>query len=320
MSFIPSSAASSATSPSITGASSLLPLLAQTSSLSLQISQTRVGTALLAQLLESSVINPHHPTHAQQHLDFDGQEAPPDTPGRRVDKLPFADIVGMVRDAPAAVRSLPIVAVESFQKGGENVGLVPHRYSVITITHPHDGPPTFMKLHLRAVGENVPVLTAELSDDRSALIRPCDRRLAALELSPGHPVQGGPSLDALAQLLDIIQQRVGRYDVHGRNCLWLADLVLFGSALKFSKHWLAEGRISPDQPIRQYLRGEIDVLAATTQCFLPPGLPWWLGNVYAALGKTFGAFNMHDEVANVVREWKDYLAAAPLNYALLGVA
>ncbi|TBU42911.1 hypothetical protein BD309DRAFT_961902 [Dichomitus squalens] len=319
MSFISSSAASLATSPSITGASSLLPLLAQTSSLSLQISQTRAGTALLAQLLESSVINPHHPTHAQQHLDLDSQEAPPHTSSRRVDKLPFADLVRMIRDAPATVRSLPIVAVESFQKGGENAGLITHRYSVVAIMHPHGGPPTFMKLHLRAVGVNVPVLTAELSDDRSALIRPCDRRLAALELSPGHPVQDGPSLDALAKLLDIIQRRVVRYELFGRNCFWLADLVLFGSALKFRKHWLAEGRIFPDQPIWQYLRGEIDVLAATTQCFLPLGLPWWLRIVYAALRGTVWAFNMDAEVAIVVSEWEDYLAAAPPNYALLGV-
>ena len=85
----------------------------------------------------------------------------------------------------------------------------------------------------------------------------------------------------------------------------------------FSKHWLTEGRISPDQPIRQYLRGEIDVLAATTQCFLPPGLPWWLGNVYSALGKTFGGLNMQEEVASAVREWKDYVEASPPNSSLL---
>ena len=231
----------------------------------------------------------------------------------RVDKFPFSGFVPLVHNAPPALRARPVTAIESYQKTGENVGLVPHRYSILTVHHPHGGS-TYMKLQLRAIGSTLmPILTAELADDRSALIRPHDRRLAALEITtPGaHAARDGPSLDALAGLLDIIRKRAGRYDPRSRNCLWLADLVLFGSTMKFKDVWLGEGRVFPDWPMRKYLRGEIGVLAASAQCFLPEGAPGWMGIAYGALGHVFGGFDMQREVEDVVGKWQDYMDAAP---------
>ena len=89
----------------------------------------------------------------------------------------------------------------------------------------------------------------------------------------------------------------------------LADLVLFGAALKFREHWLAAGCLFPEASIGPFLRGEIDVMTATAQCFMPPGVPW-LGNVTAALGRIVGVFDMQHEVTDVVEKWRDFLAAA----------
>ena len=238
---------------------------------------------------------------------FDTQFTP-NVPLGRADKFPFVDLVSLVRNSPSDLRALPITAIESYQKGGEKAGPVPHRYSIVTIQGPSGGS-TYLKLQLRAVEETLEsILTAELADDRSGLVRPCDRRLAALELAPEHAARG-PSLDALAELLDIIQKRTGRYDPHSRNCLWLADLVFFASAMKFKDVWLAEGRIFPDWPIRAFMRGDLDVLAASTQCFLPEGAPGWMGIAYGALGRVFGGFDMQREVEVVVGKWREHMTS-----------
>ncbi|KAI1797093.1 hypothetical protein LXA43DRAFT_1147888 [Ganoderma leucocontextum] len=147
------------------------------------------------------------------------------------------------------------------------------------------GGSTYLKLQLRNVEDTLAsILTAELADDRTGLVHPHDRRLAALELPPA----AGPSLDALTELLDIFDKRAGKYDPCSRNCLWLADLVLFSSTMKLREVWLTKGRISPDWAIRKCLQGEIDVLAVSTQCFLPDGVPGWIGIAYGALGRGRG--------------------------------
>ncbi|KAM5539237.1 hypothetical protein V8D89_007110 [Ganoderma adspersum] len=275
-SFISSSAASSLTSSSVSGASSLVTLL-----------------------MPPSI-----------HLPEPSKSSSLVVPLGRADKFPFVDFVSLVRNASPSLRALPVAAIESYHKGGEKAGPVPHRYAVVTVQHPQ-GRSTYLKLQLRAVEETLEsILTAELADDRSGLIRPCDRRLAALELAPEHG-GGGPSLDALAELLDIIQKRTGRYDPHSRNCLWLADLVFFGSAMRFKEAWLAEGRIFPNWPIRGFMRGELDVLAASTQCFLPEGAPGWMGIAYGALGRVFGGFDMQREVEVVVGMWREHMDAVP---------
>ena len=73
-----------------------------------------------------------------------------------------------------------------------------------------------------------------------------------------------------------------------------------------------QGRLSPSGPLRAYLHGETDVLAASTQCFLPEGVPWWLGGLYGVVGRAFGAFDMHREVEEVVGMWASFLPAEPL--------
>ncbi|PIL35296.1 hypothetical protein GSI_02021 [Ganoderma sinense ZZ0214-1] len=311
--------ASSLTSSSLSGASSLVLLLLRKSSTlppkPPKPSMARLLANTIAQFLKNFYRSAPPHNSIDKHLvpvTHGGQET------GRADKFPFAHFVFLVRNAPDSIRALPITAIESYQKGGENTGQVPHRYSIVTIQH-HHGRSTYLKLQLRAVEHtHTSVLTAELADSHSALVRAQDRRLAALELTPPKPQPGGavcrgPSLDALAELLDIIQQRAGRYDACSRNCLWLADLVLFGSAVKFREAWLgAEGRLWPDWPLRKYLRGEMDVLAASTQCFLSEHAPRWIAFAYGALGNVFGGFNMQREVEEVVGKWRGYMDAVPV--------
>ena len=343
MSFLPSSAASSVNTPSIAGWSSLLPLLSQSSTLALEFVQTPEGAAFLAKVLEGS-LDPAHPSYIP-HTATSSEKEPTAAQGlgsQRADKLPFSHFVRLIRGASPTIRALPVITIESYQHGGKNAGLLPHRYSLLTILHPTGGPPTYIKLHMRAIQDTLAsVLTAELADDRAALVRPTDRRLAAL--SSTSTTQGpqdqnldlaqGPSLDALAALLDIIDKRVGKYDVHARNCLWLADLVLFGCARKFRAHWLGltDGSESeskrraqctwfPDGAVGAYLRGEADVMTATARCFLPEGWPWWLGNACAVLGTAVGAFDMQHEVEDVVGKWRDFVGAAVPQAAGVGVA
>ncbi|KAM5539238.1 hypothetical protein V8D89_007111 [Ganoderma adspersum] len=304
VSFISSSAACSSTSSSLAGASSLVHLLVQSSACPPKPSITGLGEKLITIFLK-------HFSSVPSHGSFDKDDTPMSV---RPHKFLFPELVSTVRNVPLELRTLPVTAIESYQKGGENASLVPHRYAIITIQLPHGGS-TYKKIQLQvAAGEPEAVLTAKLADDRSALVRPGDRRLAALEHtpSPARPTQRGPSLDALAELLDIIYKRTGRYEPCSRNCLWLADLVFFGCAMKFRKVWLAEGRFWPDSPIRRYLGGEIDVLAASAQCFLPEGAPGWMGIVYAALGRVFGAFSMQREVEEVVGKWQEYMEAVPV--------
>ena len=215
-----------------------------------------------------------------------------------------------MRNASLSHRALPITAIETYHMGGEKAGAVPHRYSVVTILHPH-GYSTYVKLQLQVFQPNPKsILTAELADDRSSLIRSCDHRLAALELAPQHD-GGGPSLDALAKLLDIIQKRAGRYDPYSRNCLWLADLAFFARAMKFKDLWLAKGRVFPEWPIKNYMHGKIEVLAASNQCFVDEGAPGLMGVVGVTLLRMFGGLDVQREVEEVVGEWRGYVEAIP---------
>lgn len=72
--------------------------------------------------------------------------------------------------------------------------------------------------------------------------------------------------------------------------------------------WLSEGRIWPYWPIRRYLGGEIDVLAASAQCFPACRSTGMNGNcTCGALVRVFGAFSMHRKVEEVVGKWRDYM-------------
>ena len=112
MSFIPSSAASSATKSSISGNSSLIPLLAPASTLSLDFAQTPEGAAFLASLVKAA-LDSHYPARAP---DLEGSEEKKSAlKANRADKLPFSDFVRLFRNAAPEIRTLPIPAIESFQ-------------------------------------------------------------------------------------------------------------------------------------------------------------------------------------------------------------
>ena len=83
-------------------------------------------------------------------------------------------------------------------------------------------------------------------------------------------------------------------------------------ALKFREVWLSGGWIWPNLPFRRRLRGEIDVLAASAQCFLAEGALGWMGVVYAALVRAFSAFSMQREVEEVVGKWREYMEVVPV--------
>ena len=124
----------------------------------------------------------------------------------------------------------------------------------------------------------------------------------------------GPSLDALAGLLERVSARVGRgYSVMGRDHVWLGELLVFAVARRFAAHWRA-GEVRPREPMGRYVRGEVGALAAATEAKVQgEGARWF---AHAGLTAVRGIqmfftqldrdrFLMHDdEIAEVVAQWE----------------
>lgn len=76
------------------------------------------------------------------------------------------------------------------------------------------------------------------------------------------------TLEDLANLLTLVLDMWGGYDLLTRNCYWSTALLLFGIARRFSKEWPA---MEP-QCLREYADGERDENSALTQIIVPqPG-------------------------------------------------
>lgn len=132
-----------------------------------------------------------------------------------------------------------------------------------------------------------------------------------------------PTLGALTSLLDIADKHlaVRPYSVLGYNCFWMTDMLFYTLARRYAAHWLATGHLTPDAPLRQYLRGEVGALQTAIACATPnEAARWWgqlAGNVVRGIQVVLtqnsgpGRFVMHDaEVAEWGREWDEVEKAA----------
>lgn len=250
--------------------------------------------------------------------------------------LTFPEFVDIIRAAPLALRSLPITCIDRFEKKGMNIlGAFGHHYVVVTVLLP-DARPTYVRFDLFSLAggggswEGPCSLRVRMSDKFDTLSKPGPSLLAQISRTP---IPGkasgegwhGPSLDALATLLHVIDGRVGRgYGPFGRNCWWMADLLVFGMARKFSGHWLegpGEGKLVPEGTLRRYMRGEIGMLHAGVECSGVPPDPIARGIVHGfgfiirgiqtlATRNDRDRFVMHDdEIAEVLGAFKDFLPA-----------
>ncbi|KAI0671378.1 hypothetical protein C8Q78DRAFT_972920, partial [Trametes maxima] len=127
---------------------------------------------------------------------------------------------------------------------------------------------------------------------------------------------GGPTLDALAFLLDVADARVAAspFGVVGRNCYWLADVLFCCMARGFDVHWLAGCQI-PATPLRRYLLGDAGALEMSIACTMPPNkilrrAIWWGETALRGLQVLVTLYSpnrslMHDdEVADWIRAWE----------------
>ncbi|KAI0719186.1 hypothetical protein C8T65DRAFT_62539 [Cerioporus squamosus] len=249
--------------------------------------------------------------------------------GNRVHPRPacftFSEFAARVRAASTSTRSLPITSVESYEKSSNTGPLrIGHQYVVVTVLHP--GGPTYARFDMflvsdkpEIVWEGPSLFRVKMSDDKAALSRG-RRLLSMVSIGQGQSVATGPSLDALAALVDIIEQRAGReFGLVGRNCAWMNELLTFGMARKFSSHWLSSGQYFPQETMRRWMLGEIGVLSATTDCTHPDPVGRWLaktsGSVVRGLHVLLTQHDQDpflmqdDEMAVVISAWTGYLPA-----------
>ena len=165
------------------------------------------------------------------------------------------------------------------------------------------------------------VLTCQTADDCTAITHN-HPRTCALELTAGADPAGGPSIDALAELLSLVEARVPArgYGALAHNCTWLTDLLVFTFARRFRAHWLARGTLAPEDTFQRYLRGELGVLDAAGEINFPKGGPlrWWARvgagavrgvQVLLTHGDGDGMLMHDDEVAEVERTWQGFMSA-----------
>ncbi|KAI0645496.1 hypothetical protein C8Q79DRAFT_696556 [Trametes meyenii] len=205
----------------------------------------------------------------------------------------------------------PIICIETFKDTSPDSlviqatgGLLGHQYTVATVLLP-DGRTS----HIRADYYATTRLGIMLADDHGALTKG-GHLISRLALPRTCSARNGPTLDALAALLRVAHLRLGNraYDIFGRNCFWMTDLLFYCLARKFSAAWLT-GTATPEEPLRRYLRGEMGVLEAAISSATPdPAARWWAqisGNAVRGIQAFFtqnhpDRFLMHDDE---VKEW-----------------
>ena len=222
-----------------------------------------------------------------------------DDPFEPQDRLTFPQLAAHITRAPARLRALPVTALETFQtRETRTRGLMKHQYVLATVVHPRDSARrTYVRLDMfRGAGSTV------LGGDCVFAVEPSDERAALT----------GHGRDAYTRW----------YDVCGRNCMWMAGLVMSASAKRFREHWLAHGRMVPDDTFRRYMHGKVGALAAGLETTVPDGTARWFANIGLTVmrgvqslltqGATGdGRYLMHDnEVQEVVDEWQGFLDAA----------
>ncbi len=135
----------------------------------------------------------------------------------------FSEFAERVRAASTSTRSLPVTSIESYETPSNPGPLrIGHQYVVATVLHPKG--PTYARFDLFLASDapgiamgGPSLFRVTMSDDKVALTKG-RRLLSMVSIGQGESVTTGPSLDALAALVEIIQQRAGReFGLIGRN-------------------------------------------------------------------------------------------------------
>ncbi|KAI0661814.1 hypothetical protein C8Q70DRAFT_1052122 [Cubamyces menziesii] len=239
--------------------------------------------------------------------------------------ISFRQLAETILAQPLVNRSLPVIAFETLKDTSPlsatvraTLGLMGHQFNIATVLMPNG-----KKTHIRADYYAVPApgcssrLSILLDDDYGRLTT--DSQVLSRVAVPADPKQkrDALTLDTLASLLKVADNRLGSspYDVFGRNCFWLTDLLFYSVARRFSPAWLAEGaELAPRGPLERFLRGGCGVLETAVACGTPDeAARFWARSVGTAIRGIQAFFTrdasdrlmMHDQELDVwIEEWK----------------
>ncbi|KAI0822560.1 hypothetical protein BC628DRAFT_1412271 [Trametes gibbosa] len=244
--------------------------------------------------------------------------------------LPFVKFAECLRAQPDATKIL-ITCCELFKDTSPDsavvratMGALGHQFNVATVTLP-DGRQT----HIRAdyYAEPPPGCSSRLvvacNDNHGELTKHghlISRIAAPTTLRDREcPPDRAPTLRDLGLLLDIAHTRLGNrpYDLLGRNCFWMTDMLFYTFARRHAAYWRA-GTQTPEAPLQRYLREEAGVLETAIACATPDQFARFIageaerergardtGLLHAGGGDQLDRFMMHDqEVAEWIKEWE----------------
>ncbi|KAI0660916.1 hypothetical protein C8Q70DRAFT_752164 [Cubamyces menziesii] len=185
--------------------------------------------------------------------------------------------VETIQSQPLANRDLPVIAFETLQDTSSSSatvratqGLLGHQFNIATVLMPDR-----RKTHIRTDYYAVPPagcpsrLAVLIGDDYRGLTK--DSKLLSRVAVPADPVKyrDAPTIDMLASLLNVADTRLKRvaYDLFGRNCLWMSDLLFYSVVRQYRSAWLAEGaELVPREPLERYMRGRCGIRETAAAC------------------------------------------------------
>lgn len=261
------------------------------------------------------------------NVDYDSEK--PETAAAQ--PLPLSEFTTAIRDAKRYIRSSPITSIEIHQRplsGVLNSTLWGHQYIVATVKLPAGL--TYCRFDVyKNPDANVSDpqglprcdIRVDMSDDyESPSIKDPDSHLiSSLSLtSARQSVAGGPSLESLAALCEAIEGHLkdtgDKYSAFGHNCIWFANLILFGMAKRFSKHWLAGAHSFPRNLMDNFMRGVGTPYQTVLKCIQKRMQEMKGSNPLSISIGLFGnglayAEDLDSDFETVLTQWNDYARA-----------
>ncbi|KAI0331825.1 hypothetical protein GY45DRAFT_1210571, partial [Cubamyces sp. BRFM 1775] len=154
----------------------------------------------------------------------------------------FRQLAETILAQPLVNRSLAVIAFETLKDTSPlsatvraTLGMMGHQFNIATVLMP-DG----RKTHIRADYYAVPPLGCSsrlsiLMDDNYGRLTKDSQllsRVAVPQAAGSKENRGAPTLGMLASLLQVADNRLGSsaYDLLGRNCFWMTDLLFYSVA------------------------------------------------------------------------------------------
>ncbi|KAH9885824.1 hypothetical protein C8Q73DRAFT_795674 [Cubamyces lactineus] len=240
----------------------------------------------------------------------------------------FSTFASCVRMQPASLRSIPVIAFETFKETDPSTltvqrtfGLYGHQYIVATVLLP-DGRRTYIKIdyYVSPPPGCTSLLIVTLSDDYTDFTRGTEllSRVAVYPSQDQTIARCGLTLATLASLFEVANEQLGPhpYDLLGRNCFWITDLLFYSVARRFGDHWLSDGgELTLRLPLTRFLSGECGIVETAIACAVPSrygvvrSLLWLFAVLVRALlvwyyGNGLGRFVTQDEeLAEWIELW-----------------